>query len=99
VDLIYEHLSPGFLAHRGEGSTSLSAEIRAETAELTRWILLPKGREYRSWRVIRYKTGKPEQAEAVKVVTEYLADDFTILAYKLLAVDPGYTYEVTWYYK
>ena len=37
--------------------------------------------------------------EEVKLVTEYLAEDSTILAYKLLSVDAGYTYEVTWYYK
>ena len=37
--------------------------------------------------------------EPVKVVTEYLAEDSTILAYKLLSVKAGYTYEVTWFYK
>jgi len=35
----------------------------------------------------------------VRIVTEYLAEDYTILAYKLLSVKAGYTYEVTWYYK
>ena len=30
--------------------------------------------------------------EEVKLVTEYLAEDSTILAYKLLSVDAGYTY-------
>ena len=74
-------------------------EIRAKTAELTRWILLPEGRAYRSFRVTRYETGKPETAEAVRIVTEYLAEDKSILAYKLLSLEPGYTYEVTWYYE
>jgi hypothetical protein len=32
-------------------------------------------------------------------VTEYLADDFSILAFKLVGLKHGYTYEVTWYYK
>jgi hypothetical protein len=36
--------------------------------------------------------------EGVKVVTEYLADDFTILAFKLLSVKPDYVYEVQWFY-
>jgi hypothetical protein len=66
---------------------------------MTRWILLPKGRDYRSFRIVRYKTGKPETVEPVKIVSEYLANDYTILAYELLSVDPGYTHEVTWYYK
>ena len=35
----------------------------------------------------------------MKVVTEYLAEDSTILAFKLLSLDPGWTYEVGWVYK
>jgi hypothetical protein len=99
VDVIFEHLSTGQYLQRGDVSTTLSFDVRAETAEMTRWILLPKGRDYRSFRIVRYKTGKPETVEPVKIVTEYLADDYTILAYKLLSVDAGYTHEVTWYYK
>jgi predicted acylesterase/phospholipase RssA len=99
VDLMVEHLSPGQFLSRGESSTTLSFEIQAKTAEVTRWLLLPKGREYRNFRIVRYKTEKPDKVEAVKIVTEYLAEDYTILAYKLLSVDAGYTYEVTWYYK
>jgi hypothetical protein len=99
VDVMFEELSPGDFLHRGERSTTISYDLHVETAEVTRWILLPKGREYRNWRIIRYKTGKPDTAEPVRIVTEYLAEDYTILAYKLLSVDAGYTYEATWYYK
>jgi predicted acylesterase/phospholipase RssA len=99
VDLIFEELSPGNYLKRSENSTTLSAEIHGDTAEVTRWILMPKSREYRSFRVVRYKTEKPDKVEPVKIVTEYLADDYSILAYKLMSVDVGYTYEVTWYYK
>ena len=99
VDLIYEHLSPGEFLRHTEGSASLAVAIRAKTAELTRWILLPEGRAYRSFRVTRYETGKPETAEAVRIVTEYLAENKSILAYKLLSLEPGYTYELTWYYE
>ena len=60
---------------------------------------MPEGKEYRSFRIIRYETGKPEKVEAVKVVTEYLAEDFTILAFKLLSLKAGYTYEVSWTYR
>ena len=48
VDLIYEHLSPGEFLRYTEGSASLAVPIRAKTAELTRWILLPEGRAYRA---------------------------------------------------
>ena len=40
----------------------------------------------------------PRVGISPQVVSEYLADDFTILAYKLLNVKGGYTYEVTWVY-
>jgi hypothetical protein len=99
VDLIYEHLSPGEFLRHTEGSASLAVAIRAKTAELTRWILLPEGRAYRSFRLTRYKTGKPETAEAVRIITEYLSENKSILAYKLLSLEPGYTYELIWYYE
>jgi hypothetical protein len=31
--------------------------------------------------------------------TSFVADDFTIFAFKLLALKPGYTYELTWFYR
>ena len=99
VDIIYEHISPGLFLRKGAGSTSLAFEVEAETVELTRWLLLPQGRQYRTFQLIRYKTGKPETTENVKVVTEYLSDDYTILAFKLLSVEAGYTYEITWFYR
>lgn len=54
---------------------------------------------YQSFRLIRYETGKPETAEDVNIVTEYLAEDKTILAFKLLSLKPGYTYEAIWHYE
>ncbi len=99
VDLVYEHLSPGQFLKRGAGSTTITFHTQVDTAEVTRWLLLPRGKEYRSFRILQWKTGKSEKVETVKVVNEYLADDSTILAYKLLAVKAGYTHAVTWYYK
>jgi hypothetical protein len=99
VDLIYEHYSPAVFLRRGENTSSVSIDMQADTAEVTRWFLMPKGLQYKNFRIFRYKTGKPESVEPVKVVTEYLADDYTILAYKLMSTEAGYTYEVVWYYK
>jgi predicted acylesterase/phospholipase RssA len=99
VDLIVEEFSPGTFLHHDAGSTTLVYEIHAKSAEVTRWLLLPKGKEYRHYRLMRYKQGKPETIEQARIVTEYLADDSSILAYKLLSVDGGYVYELTWYYK
>jgi hypothetical protein len=73
--------------------------MQVDTAEVTRWFLMPGGREYKSFRLFRYPIAKPDNVEPVKIVTEYLADDYTILAYKLMSTEAGYTYEVTWNYK
>jgi hypothetical protein len=99
ADLIYEHFSPGEFLQAGETSTSIAFSMQVDTAEMTRWIMMPEGKEYKNFRLVRYETGKPEKVEPVKLTTEYLADDYTILAYKLLSVKAGYTYELTWYYK
>jgi predicted acylesterase/phospholipase RssA len=99
VDLMVEYCSPGQYLRRSESGTTLSIPIRTPTAELTAWILLPTGREYGSWRVVRYPRDKPQDAERVRVVTEYLADDNTILAFKLLSLKPESVYEIQWLYK
>jgi hypothetical protein len=70
VDLIYEHLSPGFFLRDGVGSTTLAFDVEAETVELSRWLLLPEGQECRTFRLIRYTTEKSKTAENVSVVTE-----------------------------
>ena len=99
VDVIYEHLSPGLFVQEQSGSAVLTFDVEYETVELNRWLLLPEGKEFHDYRLIRYETGKPEMSEEVSVVTRYLAEDNTILAFKLLALKPGFTYELTWYYR
>jgi predicted acylesterase/phospholipase RssA len=99
VDLLVEQHSPGLYLEGGQNRSMLAFLVQAETAELTMWILMPRGKEYRNFGIIRYETGKPGKAETVRLVTEYLAEDFTIIAFKLLSLKPGYTYEVSWLYK
>jgi hypothetical protein len=76
-----------------------AVEVEAETGELCQWFLLPTGRSYRNFQIVRYATDEPASVEAVNVVSEYLADDFAILAFKLLSAKPGCTYEIQWLYK
>ena len=94
-----EHISPGVFVRERGGSASLTFEVEAETVELIRWLLLPEGTEFHDYRLVRYEMGKPETAEEVKVVHRHLADDNSILAFKLLALKAGYTYELTWFYR
>jgi len=99
VDLVYEHESPGLFVRENNGAATLSFDVEVETVELTRWLLLPEATQFREYRLIRYETGKPETAEEVNAVTRYLSNDYTVLAFKLLALKPGYTYELTWFYR
>jgi predicted acylesterase/phospholipase RssA len=98
VNLVVEHLGAGWYLEDDSGGTTVPLNIRADTAELTVWILMPKGKEYSNYRVIRHEGGY-KNVEGVNVVTEYLAEDLTILAFKLLSLNAGYTYEVSWTYK
>jgi predicted acylesterase/phospholipase RssA len=99
VDLLVEYRSSGLFLDRQENSTTIPLRIAADTAELTMWILMPQGKEYADFHIIRHETKSPEKVERVRVVTEYLATDYTILAFKLLSLKAGYTYEVNWSYK
>jgi hypothetical protein len=99
VDLFYEFHAPGKAIQQGEHGAAMQYHVRAETAELTAWILMPEGKEYRNFRVTRHETGQPAKVQEVKVVTEYLADDFSILAFRLMALKPGFDHEVSWTYK
>jgi hypothetical protein len=99
VDILEEHLSPGDFVYDNGASATLAFEPQGKIAELTRWILMPEGREYKRHRLLRYEKGKPGTREVFKFATEYLKEDYSILAFKLLALEPGYVYELTWYYK
>jgi predicted acylesterase/phospholipase RssA len=99
VDLIVEYYSPGQYLQNSESATVLPFFVRWPTAELTMWVMMPTGKEYSSWRLSRYPQGNPQQTERVKAVTEYLAEDYTILAFKLLSLKPGYVYNIQWTYK
>jgi hypothetical protein len=99
VDVIYEHQSPGLFLRNNVGSTTLAFDVETETVELSRWLLLPQGKQYRTFQLIRYPIGKPEATENVQLITRYVAEDFTILAFKILSLKAGYTYEITWSYR
>ncbi|WP_162820747.1 patatin-like phospholipase family protein [Microvirga calopogonii] len=99
ADLIYEHRSPGLFLRTGIASTSLTFDIEADTVEMDAWLLLPRGREYRTFQLIRYPTAGRQPVESVTPVTEFRSNDFTILAFRLLALKAGYSYDLTWFYR
>lgn len=98
VDIVYEHLSPGLFLRTGLESTSLSFDIQADTIELSRWLLLPENRRFQTFQLLRYPTGMPQAAATVEPVSVFQSADYSILSFKLLALKPGYTYELSWSY-
>lgn len=98
-DVIYEHRSAANFVQRGEISTTIAFRSDFDAAEVTRWFLMPSGREYRSFQIHRYEIGKPGSTEVVKEYTEILANEASIIAYKMASVKAGHMYEVTWFYK
>lgn len=99
VDLLWEYQLPWGIYHPSENSTTHGYDVVVETAELTQWILMPTGKLYKNFDFIRYQKGKPETAEPARAASEFLTEDATVLAYKLLGLKPGYSYENVWYYK
>jgi len=89
----------GEFVQRGEISTSISFRSEFDTGEVSRWFLMPRGKEYRSFQIVRHETGKPGTGEVVTGLTEYLTDDPSLIAFKLASVKAGYTFEVAWFYK
>jgi hypothetical protein len=99
VDVTYKMLSVGNSWQSGKDLSAVHFPVRTPVAELNIWILMPAGKQYRQYSMIRYPTSKPDTVEEVKLVTEYLAEDATILAFKILSLQAGYTYELRWLYK
>lgn len=99
IDLLTEIQSPGIFLRGSESTTGMGFSIEAETAEFSQWVLMPVERKHGSFRYIRYKKDQPETAEEKRFVTQYLAKDHSILAFKLLSLDPGYEHEISWNYE
>ena len=72
VDLLIEDQVPGGILQHNEASTAIPFPVRTDMAEMTVWVLMPAGKEYRSFRILRKGQGKVEE---VKVASEYLAED------------------------
>lgn len=99
VDILLDDLAPGRFFEQNETSARVQFTTETEAIETTKWILMPAGKEYRSFRMLRREKGKSGKLEEVRPVSEFLAEDSTILAFKLLSVRPGYVYELDWYYR
>jgi predicted acylesterase/phospholipase RssA len=99
VELFIEVQSPGLFLQGTESGTGLTFLIDAETAEINQWVLMPKDHDYKQYRYTFYKRNQPETAKDGTFTTQYLSADSSILAFKLLSLEPGYDHDVYWDYK
>jgi hypothetical protein len=97
-DIIVESQTPATFLERRMDSAHMTVEFPSAISEVTFWILLPRERQYRGWRIVRH-TKETGASEALQPATEFLADNREILAFKLMAVKPTYRYEIIWNYK
>jgi predicted acylesterase/phospholipase RssA len=73
--------------------------VDAETGLLSCWLLLPEGRQYQSFDLLRYPTGNATAPEPVVTANVLNAADGQILAFTFLGVKPGFSYECRWTYR
>jgi hypothetical protein len=99
VELMLDERSPGKYLLGGQGGAGITFHVYAVTGELVTWLLMPRGKEYQSFHISRHQMGKPETSETFRPVTEYLAEDSTIIAFKLVSLGAGWVYHVRWVYK
>lgn len=99
IELLAEIQSPGLFMHGTKSTSRMAFAIEAETSELLQWVLLPEGRAYKKYRYLYYEHDRPETAKERVFTTQYLSKDSTVLAFKILSLDPGYDHEILWEYQ
>jgi hypothetical protein len=67
-----------------------------ETGLLSCWLLLPEGKQYQNFALLRYEDGKERVPERVIPAYEFDTLEGRVLAFALLNVKPGFTYEARW---
>jgi predicted acylesterase/phospholipase RssA len=67
-----------------------------ETGLLSCWLLLPEGKQYENFELLRFQNGKEKVLERVTPAYEFETLEGRVLAFGLLNVEPGFTYEARW---
>ena len=93
VDLPIEFMSSE--PARG-AADSATFYVDDETGLLSCWLLLPEGKQYQNFELLRYQNGKEKVPERVTPAYEFDTLEGGVLAFGLLNVEPGFTYEARW---
>lgn len=96
VDLPIEMMIRG---PRPDDLQSTPFYVDAETGVLSYWLLLPEGKPYQNFELIRSPTGTALSPELIKPASHLQTPDGQILAFSLLSLKPGFIYECRWTYR
>ncbi len=96
VDLPIEFMSSQLAAGTADSATFY---VDDETGLLSCWLLLPEGRRYQNFELLRYGNGENSVPERVTPAYHFDTLQGRVLAFALLNVKPGFTYEARWQHR
>ena len=96
VDLPIEFMSSEPATGAADSATFY---VDDETGLLSCWLLLPEGKQYQNFELLRYQNGKERVPERVTPAYHFDTLDGRVLAFALLNVKPGFTYEARWQHR
>jgi hypothetical protein len=99
VDLVTEVVAREGIEMDADGEQGVTFVVEAPTASASFWLLLPEGRTYRSFDLLRFPRNQPEQVESIEPMHRLVASTQSMIGFSLLAVQPGYRYECRWVYR
>ena len=96
VDLPIEFMSTEPAAGAADSATFY---VDDETGLLSCWLLLPDGMRYQNFELLRYQNGKETVLERVTPAYHFDTLEGRVMAFALLNVKPGFTYEARWQHR
>jgi predicted acylesterase/phospholipase RssA len=88
---------PGlFREPRPKRLQSASFSVDADTGVLNFWVLLPEGKLLQSFDLLRIPAAKGSAPELITPASHMDTPDGDLLAFSLLSVKPGFTFECRW---
>jgi hypothetical protein len=78
---------------------SVSFDVESDTALMNGWLLLPEGKRYQNFELLRYAAGDATAPEFVVPANLVDSMDGQILGFSLLGLKPGFRYECRWLYR
>jgi len=79
-----------------ENLQSVNFYVNTDTGLISCWLLLPDGKEYESFELLRYPDETATAPDKVIPANLVNVSDGQILAFTLLSVKPGFVYECRW---